>query len=147
MYRTFGATALLALAFAMPAPDAVAQDPLLGAIIGGAAGAGIGSAVGGRSGVVPGAIIGATAGALIASQGQRRSGGYYYYDRGCYVQRPDGAWIVVSARYCASPAGYYDAPPPPPPGDPIAYCMQRYRSYDPVSQTYVGYDGYRHPCP
>ena len=29
----------------------------------------------------------------------------------------------------------------------IAYCSQRYRSYDPVSGTYLGYDGYRHPCP
>ena len=29
----------------------------------------------------------------------------------------------------------------------IAYCMQRFRSYDPASRTYVGYDGLRHPCP
>ena len=28
-----------------------------------------------------------------------------------------------------------------------AYCSQRYRSYDPGSGTYLGYDGYRHPCP
>jgi hypothetical protein len=28
-----------------------------------------------------------------------------------------------------------------------AYCMQRYRSYDPASGTYLGYDGLRHPCP
>lgn len=48
-------------------------------------------------------------------------------------------------------------PPPPPPGvyaappgdydDAVAYCMQRYRSYDPYSQTYLGFDGLRHPCP
>jgi hypothetical protein len=25
--------------------------------------------------------------------------------------------------------------------------MQRYRSYDPASGTYMGYDGLRHPCP
>jgi hypothetical protein len=25
--------------------------------------------------------------------------------------------------------------------------MQRYRSYDPNSGTYLGNDGYRHPCP
>ncbi|MGB8044731.1 MAG: BA14K family protein [Pseudolabrys sp.] len=25
--------------------------------------------------------------------------------------------------------------------------MQRFRSYDPGSGTYLGYDGYRHPCP
>ncbi|WP_244610726.1 BA14K family protein [Microvirga pakistanensis] len=28
-----------------------------------------------------------------------------------------------------------------------AYCAQRYRSYDPASGTYLGYDGQRHPCP
>ncbi|KRR29203.1 BA14K family protein [Bradyrhizobium retamae] len=31
--------------------------------------------------------------------------------------------------------------------DAVAYCAQRYRSYDPASGTYLGYDGYRHPCP
>ena len=30
---------------------------------------------------------------------------------------------------------------------PEAYCMRRFRSYDPNSGTYLGYDGYRHPCP
>ena len=29
----------------------------------------------------------------------------------------------------------------------IDYCMQRYRSYDPRSMTYLGSDGYRRPCP
>jgi BA14K-like protein len=27
-----------------------------------------------------------------------------------------------------------------------SYCAQRYRSYDPGSGTYMGYDGRRHPC-
>jgi BA14K-like protein len=27
-----------------------------------------------------------------------------------------------------------------------SYCAQRYRSYDPASGTYLGYDGLRHPC-
>jgi BA14K-like protein len=31
--------------------------------------------------------------------------------------------------------------------DAVAYCMRRFRSYDPESGTYVGHDGYRHPCP
>lgn len=31
--------------------------------------------------------------------------------------------------------------------DAVGYCMQRYRSYDPQSMTYLGNDGYRHPCP
>jgi hypothetical protein len=28
-----------------------------------------------------------------------------------------------------------------------AYCMRRYRSYDPESGTFLGFDGRRHPCP
>ena len=32
-------------------------------------------------------------------------------------------------------------------GNDQAYCMQRYRSYDPASGTFLGYDGMRHPCP
>ena len=31
--------------------------------------------------------------------------------------------------------------------DAIGYCMQRYRSFDPESMTYLGNDGFRHPCP
>ncbi len=31
--------------------------------------------------------------------------------------------------------------------DAIGYCMQRYRSYDPQSMTYMGSDGYRRQCP
>ncbi len=27
-----------------------------------------------------------------------------------------------------------------------SYCAQRYRSYDPQSGTFMGYDGRRHPC-
>ena len=29
----------------------------------------------------------------------------------------------------------------------VAYCVQRFKSYDPVSRTYRGYDGRRHSCP
>ena len=28
-----------------------------------------------------------------------------------------------------------------------AYCAGRFKSYDPGSGTYLGYDGLRHPCP
>jgi len=31
--------------------------------------------------------------------------------------------------------------------DAVAYCMQTYRSYDVRSGTYLGNDGFRHPCP
>jgi hypothetical protein len=44
---------------------------------------------------------------------------------------------------------YYDAGPgyEVSGGADPAYCAQRYRSYDPASGTYLGYDGLRHPCP
>jgi hypothetical protein len=29
----------------------------------------------------------------------------------------------------------------------VAWCMQRYRSYDPYTRTYLGFDGLRHGCP
>lgn len=32
-------------------------------------------------------------------------------------------------------------------GDAVAYCQSRFRSYDPASGTYLGYDGLRHSCP
>jgi len=62
---------------------------------------------------------------------------------------------MLAAPYYYGP-GYYYAPGPyypapgyygPPAGDEVAYCMDRFRSYDPRSGTYLGYDGYRHPCP
>jgi hypothetical protein len=121
MLRTLGVATLLTLAAAMPAQEAAAQDPLGGAILGGAAGAIIGGVAGGGRGAAIGAGVGAATGAIIGAEGQRRRGGY-------------------------GPAEYYE-PAPSVAGDPIAYCMQRFRSYDPASQTYLGYDGLRHPCP
>jgi hypothetical protein len=29
----------------------------------------------------------------------------------------------------------------------VAYCIRHFKSYDPVSRTYLGYDGHRHSCP
>jgi hypothetical protein len=137
----------------MPAEQAAAQDSTLGgAIFGGAAGAIIGGALGGGRGAAAGAIIGGATGAMIGSQGEARGRGYYYYNNGCYIQRPDGAWIAVSPAYCNAPPPAYVPPPQPvygggPPPDAVAYCQQRFRSYDPVSGTYLGFDGLRHPCP
>jgi BA14K-like protein len=70
-----------------------------------------------------------------------------------------GVLAAPRPRYYPAPAdGYYaDAPAegydPPPDAYPTQrvdaadYCARRYRSYDRRSGTYVGYDGYRHPCP
>jgi len=142
MLRTLGALALVTLVAAMPTEKAAAQDPLGGALLGGAAGAIIGGIAGGGRGAAIGAGIGAATGAIIAAEGERR-GGYYYWRRGCYVQRPDGIWVRVRPRFCG-PAAYEPAPVA---SEAIEYCMRRFRSYDPESQTYLGFDGLRHPCP
>ncbi|MDE1568750.1 BA14K family protein [Aquabacter sediminis] len=41
------------------------------------------------------------------------------------------------------------SPPPPAPayGNWVAYCSQRFKSYNPRTGTYLGYDGRRHACP
>ena len=45
----------------------------------------------------------------------------------------------ICATLVAEP--YYDDT------DAVSYCLQRFRTYEPSSGTYVGHDGYRHPCP
>ena len=117
MYRSLGAVALLTIAIAAPVQDAAAQDPLGGAILGGAAGAILGGAMGGGRGAAIGAIVGGATGAAIAAQGQPRPGGYRYYQQGCYRQRGDGAWVVVAPEYCAPAAApAVEVAPPPPRG-------------------------------
>jgi len=135
--RKFIPAIVLALAALMPLQGAQAQGPLGGAIIGGGAGAIIGGAAGGTRGAVIGGVIGATAGAMIAAQGERR-GDYWYYDRGCYLQRRDGSYVRVSPRYCAVAEE---------PEVGSSWCARHYRSYDPATDTYIGRDGRRHPCP
>jgi hypothetical protein len=118
MYRGLGAAALLTIAIAAPIQEAAAQDPVGGALLGGAAGAIIGGALGGGRGAAAGAIIGGSTGAIIGAQGQARAGGYYWYQNGCYQPRGDGSWIAVPPEYCgaAAPAPVVaPAPPPPPP--------------------------------
>jgi BA14K-like protein len=84
---------------------------------------GWGPAVGG---LIVGGIIG---GALAAPYGP----GYY------------GPGYYAGPGYGPPPGVAYG--PAPVEGDAVAYCMQRFRSYDPGSGTYLGYDGARHPCP
>jgi len=44
---------------------------------------------------------------------------------------------------------YNQAPGMAAPGDQgaVADCAARFRSYDPATGTFLGYDGQRHPCP
>ena len=114
--------------------EAAAQDPVGGAIVGGATGAIIGGVLGGGRGAAIGAIIGGATGAAIGAEGEPRPGGYRYYQDACYQQQPDGAWLAVSPDYCALAPAYaqdnigiavdiappplpvYDQPPIPAPG-------------------------------
>ena len=95
MIRALGSSACLAIALAMPMQEAAAQDPVGGAIVGGATGAIIGGVLGGGRGAAIGAIIGGATGAAIGAEGELRPGGYRYFQDACYQQQPDGAWLAV----------------------------------------------------
>src|SRR3954467_9403263 len=144
MFGRFAILALLALATLIPPRQAAAQDALGGAIFGGAAGAILGGALGGGRGAAVGAVLGATTGAAVASQGQPRPGGYYYYQNGCYLPQPDGSYVVVDPGYCA-------APPPPPPryvggGYAPGPACTRSPTFDPRDGTFIDRYGYRRRC-
>ncbi|MDD1535895.1 MULTISPECIES: BA14K family protein [unclassified Bradyrhizobium] len=83
-----------------------------------------------RGGFWPGFAAGAAIGGLGSYAYYGSNYGYYsdpyYYDS--YYDEPTVAVV---------PGG----------GDSSAYCAQRFKSYDPASGTYLGYDGRRHPCP
>jgi hypothetical protein len=84
-----------------------------------------------HGGFWPGFAAGAAIGGL---------GSYAYYG-GDYYNDPyyyDDSYYDDSATVAVVPDSG---------GDSSAYCAQRYRSYDPASGTYLGYDGLRHPCP
>jgi BA14K-like protein len=59
--------------------------------------------------------------------------GYAYGPGSGYAYEPgyDRGYVVVA------PGGQSD----------VAYCEQRFRSYDRASGSYLGFDGLRHPCP
>ena len=84
-----------------------------------------------------------------------RGWGYGGFAAGAII----GGAFASPYYYGYGPRPYYDgyapyyAPPPPPPaymaedGGDVSYCMRRFKSYDPRSGTYLGFDGNRHPCP
>jgi hypothetical protein len=76
----------------------------------------------------PGVAAGAAIGGSYAYYG-----GSGYYDPGYY---DDSYYYDDSAAVAVAPEG----------GDG-ATCAQTYRSYDPASGMYLGYDGQWHPCP
>ena len=76
---------------------------------------------GGGGGAIAGFAAGAILGGVLASQQP-----YGYYGPG---------------------PGYYGPGPGYGGGGAVGYCISRFKSYDPGSGTYLGYDGYRHACP
>jgi hypothetical protein len=81
-----------------------------------------------RGGGFGGAGLGLAAGAIIGGAiiGATQPYGYYGY-----------SGYDPGYAYAAPYAG----------GSQVGYCQQRFRSYDPSSGTYLGFDGLRHPCP
>jgi hypothetical protein len=86
--------------------------------------------------------------------GRRYYGGprYYGYRRGNGAAVAAG--VIGGLALGAAIAGAASAPPPvayaPAPvyggGDWIAYCSSKYRSFNPATGLYLGYDGQYHPC-
>lgn len=73
--------------------------------------------------------------------------GYYYDNTGALIA---AGMIGLAAGAIAGAALSQPSAPPPQQvitSDQIAACARRYRSYDPRTGTYLGNDGYRHPCP
>ena len=95
--------------------------------------------------------------------GDRRRGGGWWPGAVAAGAVVGGAIAANDAYAYYGGPGYYDAPgyyddqyadqgvvaevPVPVGDDSASYCAQRYRSYDPASGTYLGFDGLRHPCP
>ncbi len=107
----------------------------------------------GRGFAVGAAAAGVATGAAIAAGGYGYGPSYYgdnyAYDSGYYG---DSYAYDTGATYDTGiPLVTFDQQVPV--EGPVAvagdasYCAQRYRSYDPASGTYLGFDGMRHPCP
>jgi hypothetical protein len=104
-------------------------------------------------------IVAATTVAAVSpadAQWRRHGGGYHHHrggwgGGGAVIGLAAGAIIggalAAQRPYYGSGPVYYEAEPGYVGGDATGYCMQRFKSYDPASGTYLGYDGYRHPCP
>jgi BA14K-like protein len=91
-------------------------------------GAGLGAAAAGA----------AVAGAAVAGAAAAGAAGYYGDPYGAYAMAPEGVagddTYVLNGNYMSG-------------ADAVAYCAQRFRSYDAASQTYLSRSGQRVSCP
>ena len=133
-------------------PPAAAPAAPSGGSFGGGGGARQQNAAprGGNRGAVSGG--GGNRGAFAGGGGSNRQA-WRGRDRGGYRGGYGGygAGVVIgTAPFWGAPAYAYDDDyyvDAPAAGGDVAYCMRRFRSYDPHSGTYLGNDGYRHACP
>jgi hypothetical protein len=85
---------------------------------------------------------GVVGGAVAAATSPLWAPGYYDYAPG-YAYGPNYSYDTeyAPAPYIAS------GPAVVAQNSDASYCAARFRSYDPASGTYLGFDGMRHPCP
>lgn len=78
-----------------------------------------------------------------------RWGNPYWRNNGWYYRDNSGAWIAAGVAGLALGAAAAAAMQNNNSvnGDAVAYCARRFRSYNPNTGTYTGYDGLQHPCP
>jgi len=96
----------------------------------------------GGPGVVAAGIVG---GAFAAATSPLWAPGYYGNSPG-YAYGNSG-YYDYSPGYAYGPSYGYVAAPAMVAGDSVAYCQQRFRSYNPSTGMYLGFDGQYHPCP
>lgn len=84
-----------------------------------------------------------------SAQWHRHYGGYHHHGGGGGGGAIAGfaAGALLGGVLASQRPYYYGGGPYAYGGDAEQYCLARFKSYDPRSGTYLGYDGYRHPCP
>ncbi len=97
------------------------------------------------AGFAAGAVVGLGVGALVTAPRPAP----YYRPRAYYAPAPAPTYY-----YAPVAPAYYPPPPPPPVYYPrqnwarahVDWCLSNYRSYNPATDTFMGYDGYAHRC-
>ncbi|WP_346914282.1 BA14K family protein [uncultured Roseibium sp.] len=110
-----------------------------------------------------GAEVSGTSGPSVATTGPHAAAGTNIQLAQWGPPPPGPGW----GRPPPPPGGWYRPPPPPPPGGwrrpppprygapppryhrsdaHVRWCLNRYRSYNPRTDQYLGYDGYYHYC-